>query len=156
EDRARKILSSRLQKLDAQDVERILDADLTEEDSKTARTLAGKKVKNVGKVLSTSVVTFTPNLSSVLDGAEPIPAKPVEKIEVPLSSLIICADACDVLSDIEPECFDAIITDWPYGINMANLEQDNIQVTNMDNIRDTHQVDENIELWKKIVPLFHR
>lgn len=44
--------------------------------------------------------------------------------------------------------FNAIVTDPPYGIKMSNLTGDNIT-----RVEDTHDVDENVELLRRFMPL---
>lgn len=47
-------------------------------------------------------------------------------------------------------CFDHIITDPPYAIDMDMLDQENQGMANIDSVREEHQVEENKEFLRKL------
>lgn len=77
---------------------------------------------------------------------------------IPLSKQVILADCRDWLRQCPPEVADHCITDPPYGIDMDMLDQQNPHggMQNVDRVRETHQVDENLVLLKEVIPLIHR
>jgi ParB family chromosome partitioning protein len=52
-----------------------------------------------------------------------------------------------------PARFDHIITDPPYGIDMAMLDQTNLGINNIDTVAETHVVKDNIELLHSFIAL---
>jgi len=48
--------------------------------------------------------------------------------------------------------FDHIITDPPYAIDMSNLSQENVGMSNIDQVVDEHQVEENMQLLTAFIP----
>lgn len=77
--------------------------------------------------------------------------QPLGDIEIPLSRILFNEDARDWMTRQPSECVDHILTDPPYGIN-----PDNIDSINLDEIYDSHQVDENISLLNDLIPLWFK
>lgn len=77
---------------------------------------------------------------------------------VPLSQMLFNANAVDFCRDLSPDSFDHIITDWPYGIDMDMLNDNNQHggMKNIDVTRDQHDVKENEELHSVIMPELYR
>jgi DNA modification methylase/ParB-like chromosome segregation protein Spo0J len=75
-----------------------------------------------------------------------------EPAKIYLSNRLFRANALDFLRD-RPGMFDHIITDPPYAIDMDNLEQVNVGMTNIDSVRHTHDVAKNLELLYSLFPL---
>lgn len=67
---------------------------------------------------------------------------------VPLSEMLFNVDCVEWMNDPKrKECADLILTDIPYGIDMDNLEQ----IEGIDVVRETHGVEENVELMPKFI-----
>lgn len=71
---------------------------------------------------------------------------------VNVSSFILFGDSLTLLRSMPRESVDHILTDPPYGIDMANLEQEN---TGMDisTVLEEHAVDSNLKLLRDFIPL---
>lgn len=69
---------------------------------------------------------------------------------IPLSSMLHLGDSVE-WGLAQPAGFcDHIITDIPYGIDMNNLSE----VKNIDDVRAEHDVEENIQLYHRMFPMF--
>lgn len=77
---------------------------------------------------------------------------------IPLSKQIINAECCAWLRSQPPEIADHCITDPPYGIDMDMLDQQNPHggMQNIDRVRDTHEVGDNLVMLKEMIPLVYR
>lgn len=75
--------------------------------------------------------------------------------EVSLSQMLHLGDCREILAGLPPACCDHIITDPPYAIDMAMLDQDNIGGS-MARVEDTHEVEENLTLLEAIWPDLNR
>lgn len=53
-------------------------------------------------------------------------------------------------------CYNAIITDPPYAIDMDMLEQENVGMVDIDTVAEEHKVEDNIDLLKKFFPAAFR
>lgn len=73
---------------------------------------------------------------------------------IPLSEMFHHADSVAWLKTRTPETFDAVITDWPYGIDMDNLQQDGGGM-DISSTRFEHDVRSNEQLHQDIVPLIY-
>ena len=71
----------------------------------------------------------------------PVPQSPVE---------LVHGDALEWLAAQPDESIDHIYTDPPYGINMDDIQQDNIGM-NVDLVRDTHDVTKNFALLQRFI-----
>jgi len=74
---------------------------------------------------------------------------------VPLSQMFFNEDSVEFCKRQDPEIFDAVITDWPYGIDMDNLQQD-CGGTDVSSTAAEHVVADNEKLHADIVPLLYR
>lgn len=72
-----------------------------------------------------------------------------------LSQMLYCCDSIDLMNHLDcREKFDAIITDIPYGIDMAMLNQgnDSIGFNNIETVLAEHTVEGNEDLFKRFFP----
>lgn len=81
--------------------------------------------------------------------------KEQDKITIPLSKFLFCCDSIDLMN--HPDCrekFDAIITDIPYGIDMAMLNQgnDGHAFQNIETVLAEHTVEGNEDLFRRFFP----
>lgn len=74
--------------------------------------------------------------------------------KVYLSPRLFLGDALDFLS-AHPDSFDHIVTDPPYAIDMDMLKQDNLGMSNIETVRHTHDVADNLKLLFNFFPLAH-
>jgi len=82
-----------------------------------------------------------------------------ESFVVPLSNMLHFSDCLEFIQTIlPPESIDHIVTDPPYGVDVEMMDQQNIHggILNIDTIRATHQVEENVALFYKMLPLFYK
>jgi site-specific DNA-methyltransferase (adenine-specific) len=75
-----------------------------------------------------------------------------EPIKMYLSPRMYKGDCLTYMRDCAGR-FDHIITDPPYGIDVNNMDQTNHGMANIDSIRGTHDVEENLGLLREFVPL---
>lgn len=99
---------------------------------------------------------FTPGISSPLDVDE----RPGEigtrvPTNVPLSEMFLHGDAVEICRKLDAECFDAVITDWPYGIDMSNIQQDG-GGKDVSTTAAEHDPEANRKLHAAIVPELYR
>ena len=110
----------------------------------------------------TVTTPFQPGVQGVtVDDEDPGCLNPpggATSLTVPLSQMLFNANAVDFCRGLDAECFDHIITDWPYGIDMDMLNDNNQHggMKNIDVTRDQHDVKENEELHTAIVPELYR
>lgn len=71
-----------------------------------------------------------------------------------LSNQFFNIDCLSFMAD-NPNRFDHIVTDPPYGIDMDMLEQQNTGMVNIDSVRAEHDVESNLKLLIKFLPLAH-
>ncbi len=74
---------------------------------------------------------------------------------VPLSEMFFNADSVEWCKTRDSESFDAVITDWPYGIDMNNLQQDG-GGKDVSTTAAEHDVSSNERLQSDIVPHLYR
>ena len=79
-----------------------------------------------------------------------------QTVQIPLSSMLYHGDCRTILSSFPTESVDHIITDWPYAIDIDNIDQSTSMLKDVDRIKDTHQVDENLQLQQEVLPLLFR
>ncbi len=89
------------------------------------------------------------------DGEVPSSLGPTPKLTIPLSRMLLKGDAVEILKQIPDESFDHCVTDWPYGIDMSNLQQDGIGKDVSDTSAE-HDVQSNMELHSRILPHIYR
>jgi ParB-like chromosome segregation protein Spo0J/DNA modification methylase len=82
------------------------------------------------------------------------PATDTSKVVIPLSSMLVNEDCIEYMKSCRPEVFDHCITDTPYGIDMDMLDQQNPHggMNDVDRIRDTHDVEQNMDLFARMMP----
>lgn len=99
---------------------------------------------------------FVPSISTPIDlderpGAVSNGLRNVLGVEIPLSRMFHHGDAVEITKTLPAESFDAVITDWPYGIDMGNIQQSNggkdVEATAAE-----HDVGENMLLQRRIIP----
>ena len=103
---------------------------------------------------------FTPGVGAPIDlderpgGVGGVVSVPV----VPLSEMFHNADSVAYLTAHPPEAFDAVITDWPYGIDMDMLNQgnDGHAFKDIETVTAEHTVSGNEALHAAIVPLIYK
>lgn len=78
-------------------------------------------------------------------------ATPAPKLIVPLSQLFHRAEALSFMSSLQAESIDHIVTDPPYGIDMANLSQSNTGMQAIERVEETHNVEENVVLLQAFI-----
>jgi hypothetical protein len=84
----------------------------------------------------------------VVEGAEPV--------TVGLSRMLLHGDCIELMSAMPDACVDHIITDIPYGIDMANLAQTNTGMVAIDSVAAEHGQLENHQLHVKMIPQMFR
>lgn len=79
-------------------------------------------------------------------------------VVIPLSQMFRHGDSVEILKSFPAETFDAVITDWPYGIDMDMLNQgnDGHAFKDIDSVTAEHTVSGNEALHAAIVPLIYR
>jgi DNA modification methylase len=75
---------------------------------------------------------------------------------IPLSQSLFCGDCVDVLASWPADCVDHIITDPPYAIDVDMMQQASQALMDVSRISDTHQVDDNLALYERMLPSFYR
>ena len=98
-------------------------------------------------------IGFTPGIGMVevsdeMPGSVPQSSGP---LTVPLSSMLHKGDCIELLKSLRP---DHIITDIPYGIDMTMLADagSDVAMKNIDSVRAEHDVEDNLELFKRFFP----
>ena len=96
---------------------------------------------------------FTPGITSPIDlderpGSE---THPTTGVDVPLSRMFFHVDAVEKCKTFDAGTFDAVITDWPYGIEMGNIQQDG-GGKDVESTAVEHDVDSNEKLHAAIIP----
>ena len=102
---------------------------------------------------------FTPGVGSPIDlderpgmasGVSGTPVPP----SIPLTEMFYHMDSTAWLRKASPETFDAVITDWPYGINMENIQQSGGGM-DVSSTAAEHDVTSNEQLHAAVVPLIY-
>jgi len=102
---------------------------------------------------------FTPGIGGPIDlderpaGASPTPGS--TGVVIPLSRMFFHGDAVAICKTFAEGTFDAVITDWPYGIDMDNIQQ-NGGGKDVSTTATEHGVDANLALQKAIIPELFR
>ncbi len=110
-----------------------------------------KKKKKPEVVLQPAQVTAQDLASKAVVVKTPVTGQPLAvlsskkpAVEIDLSEKLFNGCCLEWFKTAEPEQFDLTYTDIPFGIDMANLaEQDGIEL-----VRDSHGIDENVSLMK--------
>lgn len=79
-------------------------------------------------------------------------------VKVPLSKILYLGDSEDLIRKLPDESVDHILSDPPYAIDMDHLDQGNPHggMNDIDRIRETHDVEENLKLLDRIFPELYR
>lgn len=79
---------------------------------------------------------------------------PKEELVVPLTQMLHLGDCLNYLKTVSDGHFNHCITDTPYAIDMDMLDQSNPHggMNDIDRIRETHKVDENLEFLAALIP----
>ena len=85
-------------------------------------------------------------------GAPILPKGPA--LAIPLSSMLHQGKMEEVLMAMKPGLVDHIVTDWPYAINMANLQQANVGM-DVSSVAREHGVEENLTDFPKWMAAMH-
>jgi DNA modification methylase len=78
-----------------------------------------------------------------------------EPVKMYLSPRMMEGDCLDHMRELE-ERFDHIITDPPYAIDVDYMDQTNQGMANIDSIRATHEVGDNLKLIAAFIPAAYR
>lgn len=98
-------------------------------------------------------VTTPPPETKIVDGKQVV-VQPPPQTNIKISQLVVHDDCIKwFYSDAYEELFDHIITDAPYAIDTDMMQQDNQQLMDVSRIEAEHDVDENIDLLKKFIPM---
>lgn len=89
------------------------------------------------------------------DGEMPGQAPATPRITVPLSRMLLHGNSVDLLKQFPPDSIDHSITDWPYAIDMDNIQQSG-GGKDVSTTAAEHNVQENLLLQKAIVPEIYR
>lgn len=78
------------------------------------------------------------------------------QVEIPLSKLVHKGAMEDLCYSLGSGFCDHVITDPPYAIDMANLDQTNHSINDIDSVKIEHDVIDNLALYEKMFPAVHR
>ena len=84
--------------------------------------------------------------------SKPDPGLQTTNLSFDLNRMFILGDCIEVMSSFEEDSFDHIVTDIPYGIDMKNLDT----MSNIDLVREEHDVESNVELMSSFIPAAYR
>ncbi len=112
---------------------------------------------NDGDFFTTVGPSFVPGVSGPEETDE-VPGQPSAPLVVPLTKMLVHADAVTWLKDQPAGSFDHCITDWPYGIDMEMLNAQNQHggLKDLDKVVGEHGVAENEALHAAILPEVYR
>lgn len=82
--------------------------------------------------------------------------KQAESVIIPLSKMLHHGDCRTILATFPAESVDHVITDWPYAIDIDMIDQSASMLKDVDRIKETHQVDENLKLQQEVLPHLFR
>lgn len=107
---------------------------------------------------STPVSVFTPGVTPPEDDGERPGETAPKGLVVPLSQMLIHGDAVEYLKSVPEGTYDHCITDWPYAIDMDNLNANNVHggLANLDSVIAEHGVTDNLRIQRAIVPEIYR
>lgn len=101
----------------------------------------------------------TPSVAATIDALNAdlsaIPDEP-PVVSPTLANRFILGNCIEVMRTFADESVPHILTDPPYGIDMANLNQTNLANANIESVVATHVVSENQELFAVMLPEFFR
>lgn len=82
--------------------------------------------------------------------------KDLPEQEVDVSHTLFQGKVEDLLPAWPATCIDHIITDPPYAIDVANLQQATTALMDVTRVEETHRVEDNLDLLKSVIPHFFR
>lgn len=101
-----------------------------------------------------------------LDGDQPpavvtsVPGETVQRptMKIQLSRYLMLGDCREHMAKMKPESIDHVITDPPYAIDMAYLNQSNPHgsMQNIERTEEEHDVEENLDLLTTSIPLIYQ
>ena len=77
-------------------------------------------------------------------------------VQIKLSSMLHHGDCRTILATFPAESVDHIITDWPFAIDPEMMDQEGYAIKSIERVKETHQVDENLQLQQEIMPQLFR
>ena len=97
--------------------------------------------------LGGDIFSFADAKTTTVSTSEEVKEPSAETAEIPLSTMFVHGDCLKHMESVEDATFHHIVSDPPYGIDMANLDtMDNIQ-----DVADTHKVIDNLDLLKEFI-----
>ena len=125
-------------------------------DPAAARKLLSETELDDGDIFSSPTAVGAGGVSGLSDDGElPGVAAAESAIVIPLSNMVIHGDALQVMAGLAESCVDHIITDPPYAIDMANIDQ----AKDGASVADTaahHTVEGNRDLLADFLPAAYR
>ena len=119
-----------------------------------------KAVQEKAKRASLQSGVVLPNIADLLAGLkipESVPTDNEVEQVVDLSHTLFQGDSARVLLPQWPEgCVDHVITDMPYAIDVANLQQAGDALIDVSRVEETHTVNENLDLYSAMFPAVFR
>lgn len=104
-----------------------------------------------------SIISGTVSVQSVPDDLSNLLADEPGELVVDLSRSLFLGDSVrDLLPKWPNACVDHIVCDPPFAIDVDQLQQSSHALMDVSRVRDTHQVEENLELHALMFPLFYR
>ena len=81
----------------------------------------------------------------------------IKEETIDLSNTLFLGDSVRTILPLWPTaCVDHIITDSPYGIDVANMQQASAALMDTSRVEATHDVTENLDLFAAMMPVFYR
>jgi len=90
----------------------------------------------------------TPKMGGVAPVSKGVDKPSSKPVRVNMSEWLHLGDSLELMKAMKPESFDHIVTDPPYGIEIETMG-----LKNAVEIEDTHDVKENMDLLKRLMPL---
>lgn len=112
------------------------------EEVRNIKPAAAPVVFELGKGENKVVLPQADEATVALQAKGLTPAKHID-----LGKILFNADCTEWMMRAPKDSVDVIVTDIPYGVDMANMED----MKGIDMMVDTHQVDENVELMPKFI-----
>lgn len=127
-------------------------------DRRKENELLAELARRTTLTLPVAVTNLNPSPTTVHIEGEEGDANTVKDFVVELSSMVHNLKIEDALPKLGDACFDHIITDPPYGIDMDMLDQQNPHggMVSVDAVREEHDVKYNEELFAFMLPHFFR
>lgn len=71
-------------------------------------------------------------------------SQPTNKLNMDFGKLFMFGDCMQLMSNMADECVDHVVTDPPYGIDLAMMPD----IKNIENVVDTHDVEQNVSMFE--------